>query len=633
VLALGASVLAARADYKSTVLGDSPIGYWRFSETGGGTPSTNTWYHLMGTYDGTTAILYVNGAPATTGTSSAYTPNTTVPMGIGARGDNAFYFPGSVDEVVVYPSVLPADAAAAHYAAATTNAAGYAAQILASSPVGYWRLDEPFIPSPVAANSGTLGAAGDAGNYDVIVTNAYGALTSQVTALAVNPAVPPTISQQPAARLVYPGGNASFTVGAEGTTHFSYQWQHAGTNLPGATTATLWLANVDATMIGNYGVTVTNVAGKTASATASLILYTPPGQSYEAAVAGYGPAAYWRLGETSGDVAFDYAGGYDGLYTNVTQGSPGALAGDANLAATFDGTSSAVLIGNPAGLNFAGQISMVAWLKPNATDGLRKILAHGYQTSPNNAEVGMRVNAGAYDVWSSDGNNHGTSMAIPPEDIGTWVQLVGTYDGTTWRVYHNGVLAASAANAIGALVANPTGWAIGARGTGTERFFNGDLDEIAMFNKALTADQINTLCLIGHYGANCPPVITQQPPCATAIVGGTATFSAAAGGSVPLGYQWQRNGVNIAGATTSTLTIPNAYYTDAGSYTLVVANAVGSATSSPATLGVLPVPTFANLTNGLVLHLRFDGDYTDTSGRANDASAPARFRAGSPALR
>jgi hypothetical protein len=69
-----------------------------------------------------------------------------------------------------------------------------------------------------------------------------------------------------------------------------------------------------------------------------------------------------------------------------------------------------------------------------------------------------------------------------------------------------------------------------------------------------------------------------------------------ASGSAPLSYQWQRNGANIAGATSSSYTLSNAQTTDSGSrFRVIVTNAAGSATSNEATLTVtsnnaLPVP-------------------------------------------
>lgn len=83
------------------------------------------------------------------------------------------------------------------------------------------------------------------------------------------------------------------------------------------------------------------------------------------------------------------------------------------------------------------------------------------------------------------------------------------------------------------------------------------------------------------------PVAIVTPPAAqTAAVGGTASFSVVASGSGPLTYQWQKDGVAIATATTSTLNLPNLTASAAGTYRVTVANATSTVTSAGATLTV-----------------------------------------------
>ena len=82
-----------------------------------------------------------------------------------------------------------------------------------------------------------------------------------------------------------------------------------------------------------------------------------------------------------------------------------------------------------------------------------------------------------------------------------------------------------------------------------------------------------------------PPSITVQPQGLSINQGSNATFSVTAAGDAPLAYQWTFNGTNLPGATASTFTRANAQAGDAGSYAVVVTNAVGSVTSSNAVLG------------------------------------------------
>lgn len=84
------------------------------------------------------------------------------------------------------------------------------------------------------------------------------------------------------------------------------------------------------------------------------------------------------------------------------------------------------------------------------------------------------------------------------------------------------------------------------------------------------------------------PVAIVTPPLAqTAALGGTASFSVVASGSGPLSYQWQKDGLAIAGATTATLSLSNLAASAAGAYRVVVTNATNSVTSAGANLTVM----------------------------------------------
>jgi uncharacterized delta-60 repeat protein len=83
------------------------------------------------------------------------------------------------------------------------------------------------------------------------------------------------------------------------------------------------------------------------------------------------------------------------------------------------------------------------------------------------------------------------------------------------------------------------------------------------------------------------PQITTQPVSLVVASGGKASFSVMAGGTGPLRYQWQFNGVDLAGETNSSLTISEVTTNRAGNYQVIVSNAGASPTSSNATLTVV----------------------------------------------
>jgi streptogramin lyase len=91
----------------------------------------------------------------------------------------------------------------------------------------------------------------------------------------------------------------------------------------------------------------------------------------------------------------------------------------------------------------------------------------------------------------------------------------------------------------------------------------------------------------GGGGAAVPPTFTLQPASVSVTEGQSASFTVAATGTAPLAYQWQRNGTDIAGATTATFALGATTLADSGAaFRAVVSNAAGTATSSAATLTV-----------------------------------------------
>jgi hypothetical protein len=76
----------------------------------------------------------------------------------------------------------------------------------------------------------------------------------------------------------------------------------------------------------------------------------------------------------------------------------------------------------------------------------------------------------------------------------------------------------------------------------------------------------------------------------------TVQLQAMAVGVQPLSYQWQLDKTNLAGATSRSLILANAQYSDTGAYALVVSNAAGSVTSSVANLTVFPSGAVISLT-------------------------------------
>ena len=126
----------------------------------------------------------------------------------------------------------------------------------------------------------TGASTNNAGAYAVVITNAYGRVTSSVAALTI--VFPPAIASQPVAQTVINGSNAVFKVATTGTGPFSYQWQFNGVNLAdageysGSATTNLVVSGATTNDAGYYGVIVTSPWGSVTSSVVALTIVFPP---------------------------------------------------------------------------------------------------------------------------------------------------------------------------------------------------------------------------------------------------------------------------------------------------------------------------------------------------------------------
>lgn len=125
-----------------------------------------------------------------------------------------------------------------------------------------------------------------------------------------------------------------------------------------------------------------------------------------------------------------------------------------------------------------------------------------------------------------------------------------------------------------------------------------------------------TTSLPATLAVNTTPAINTQLIGEVADYGATVSFSVSASGGVPRTYTWFFNGGILPNASGSTLTLSGLQPANAGNYQVAIQNSYGAVTSSVAILKVWAGP----LSSNLVVHLPFDGNLNDTSGRANNAT-------------
>jgi hypothetical protein len=498
----------------------------------------------------------------------------------------------------------------------------------------YWETDgRDFTPGGPgggsATNPYTNGNAYSSGlsngHGDNTMTNRAGDRVFVVALVPGNVVIPPRITRQPQSATFYSGRTAQFSASAAGGTNLVYQWRKDGANLAngakyaGALTPTLSISNVAAADVGAYALFVTNNAGSTSSAPATLIgVATPPsaGNSYAFAVSTNNALAYWRLNEAvdpaTNPPAYDYIGGRMGTYLSA------ALKADGPRPASFtgfeSGNSAVQITANtdqswvtvPSLDLITNTVTFTAWIYPN---GVQAEFAGLFWSHAGATAAGLAYGS-HYSTPSSVGQlsytwNQGKTWSFVsgltiPSDQWSFVALVISPANATLYLGSGGPLT----NAVNPIANNNELWTgpslLGLDPLyGLERLFNGVIDEVAIFKRSLSLDEVNTLYNIGRGIVQpVPPAFAGEPSGSQALYAGrTATFTAHATGSSPLSYRWRKNGTNVSdggnitGSQTDSLTISNVAVADAGAYALVVTNSVGAITSAPPAMLTIIAPS------------------------------------------
>jgi hypothetical protein len=625
---------ASTYDFPTTVT--VPDGQWSFVAVTVGPTQAVIYAH-----DGTTFQTNVNLVPhpvqgfnglSRIGMDYIYAPDTV--------------FNGVVDEVAIFKSTFSAGDVYTLYAA---GKGGVSPAIFGDvvAPTGLSAGDTLFLSvdaggTPTLAyrwqKNGTnlAGATGtsytkanlaiaDEGDYRVVITNAYGAVTSSVATISIQSQTQPVITDQPASATVYKGGYANLQVGATGG-GLKYRWFQNSSLLGSATNASVVFSPVDPTNAGNYFVIVSNTVGSATSLTATVTVVVPAAGTYAATVLADSPISWWRLDEPPGSPTFqDAMGRNPGTWaTPPTLGVPG-VAGT-NTAAYFpDGARAYGDVPFSFDLNTA-TITVECWVKTtNVTETLCPV--GSWAATPHLKGYMFIKEFGEWQSAFSFGDDFIYTYIplgdLPLDRSERWAHLVFTSSPSDgWSGYYNGVRTAGPFSSTGWLLNGTYPFEIGVNVPGASdynNFFDGTIDEVAVYPTVLSDQQIQNHYQTALYGTNSPPVFLTQPASQTVSEGNPVTFSSHVEGSLPITLQWLRNGSPIAGETNGSLTIASVTFSNAATYWLAATNlvAVAGTNSLPATLTVLSQPTYANVTNGLVLHLNFDGNYLDTSGHGN----------------
>ncbi|HOM16014.1 MAG TPA: sialidase domain-containing protein [Thermoguttaceae bacterium] len=214
-----------------------------------------------------------------------------------------------------------------------------------------------------------------------------------------------------------------------------------------------------------------------------------------------GLVGYWRLGEGSGTTAWEVLGlTGNGTYVNVASGDyakPGAIRFDPDTAVRFNGTNSYVNAGNDPDLNgnWSG-LTVAAWVYPDALNGVRLIAGKWAQTIAHD-HFGLFLSNGKLLFAVANGAQAENGFSSTSSLVANqWQFVVGTWDATTnqYSLYINGVLDSTGTrSATGLNTSSGAPLGIGAQISNTgsvSRYFSGLIDEVAIYNRALSAQEI-----------------------------------------------------------------------------------------------------------------------------------------------
>ena len=261
----------------------------------------------------------------------------------------------------------------------------------------------------------------------------------------------------------------------------SVQFRVDGANLSAPDTSAPYSVawNTSAVANGAHAVTaiVTDTAGNLTTATTVSVTVSNTSTPPTGLVAAYG------FNEGSGTTATDISGS---LNTGTVSGATWTAAGKYGSALTFDGVNDRVTVADAPSLDLTTALTLEAWVYPTSAGGWRTVLL---KETPNGLAYVLYHGVGAppSGYLTIGGTEFGVvgPSALP---LNTWTHVAVTYDGATIRLYVNAVQVSSVA-ATGAVIATANPLSIGGNSVWGE-WFAGRLDEIRIYNRALTPAQI-----------------------------------------------------------------------------------------------------------------------------------------------
>lgn len=341
----------------------------------------------------------------------------------------------------------------------------------------------------------------DEGSYDVVITNDAGSITSTVVNIIISNEPPVVQILNPPNNEVFNQAPASFAVGVNA---------HDGPD-GNVTNVSLYLNDFlvgNHTFGGNNSFNVDNLPADTytliAIAHDNLGLSTTStpvviNVSNDCILPPEGIVGWWR-GENNAD---DFYGNNNGTANSINYVTGRTEGGSAF---RFDGSTSYVDLGNPTALQITGSLSVECWFKTDAAVGNYKTLVSKWFSGDSDASYALHwtdFGGLGFHIRNVEGQvlsaHSGATLQL---NDGRWHHVAGTWDGFIISIYIDGQLMGSDSASIFGPISNTTNPVrIGTDNRGfTDRYFEGIIDEVAIYNRALNYFEQESIFGRGKYG-------------------------------------------------------------------------------------------------------------------------------------
>ena len=558
---------ATLGSWRTVILKEQPgfYTYALYADTGTGAPSGNAvvggedidvratapppldaWTHLATTYDGTMVRLFVNGTQVAQQAAAGAIATGSGPLRIGGNAIWPEWFQGLIDEVRVYDRAL----SAAEIQSDLTR------------PVTSTDAQAPTAPGTLTATGGlgsaslSWGPASD--DTGVVRYNLHRSTTSGFTPNAANRVAQPTgtsyadsglqagtyyyrVTAEDAAGNVGPPSNqASAVVTADTTPPTVVDHLACGRRrrCPERSRSTPPRPTRDRLPACSSGSTGRLSAAEDLSAPYSDHVGHLDGGQRVARAHGYGPGrggephdlvtghghglqrrahravAAYGFGEGTGASTADGSGNGN---SGTISGASWSTAGHFGNALSFDGVNDWVTVADAASLDLTSGMTLEAWVFPTALGTVWRTVAASRSSRATSSTALYANRETTPPAWAKPRSRAAVrgldgTAALP---LNTWTHLATTYDGAFLRLYVNGAQVAQAAQ-TGAITTSTGVLRLGGNAIWSE-WFAGRLDDVRVYNRALTAGQIQSdlNTPVGGSG-NTPPSVTITAPAAGA---------------------------------------------------------------------------------------------------------------------